>query len=56
MYHSQGWHSKETISPPVSEKKKTAISAHTIREWMMLNYCEVIIMFEFLLARVHFVT
>ena len=30
---------REFISPPVSEKK-TAISAHTLQEWMMLNYCE----------------
>lgn len=31
---------RDCISPPVSEKKKTAIAAHTIQEWMMLNYCE----------------
>ena len=31
---------RDCITPPVSEKKKIAISAHTIREWMMLNYCE----------------
>ena len=30
----------DCISPPLSEKKKTAISAHTLQEWMMLNYCE----------------
>lgn len=31
---------KDCVSPPVSEQKKTAISAHTLQEWMMLNYCE----------------
>ena len=31
---------RDCIRPSVSEKKKTAISAHTLQEWMMLNYCE----------------